>query len=257
MVLSSHGSSRCATRRGFTLVELVVAAVVAALVAGSAVGAVSQMLRLKAKSQARQQAFERADIAAGRMALDLSNIVRHHNLQFARVSIMDGGVGDTAMDSLLLLTRSSRAVRNEEEGAEGGEYEVHYRVGPSGGADLVPVLWRRSDPAFDAFQDAGGIAAPVARGVRTLSLQAYDGNEWFEKWDSDTDGYPHAVRVLVTVDSDDGLATATSRRTIAIDRTPTPPEPTDETDSSGGSGGTGGTSGGTGGSSTGGTGGGS
>jgi prepilin-type N-terminal cleavage/methylation domain-containing protein len=245
VVLNRH------TRRGFTLVELVVAAVIAAIVAGAAVTAVSQMLKLKAKSQARQQAFERADIAAGRMALDLNNLVRHHNLQFARVSVTDSGEGDAARDGLLLLTRSSRPVRNEEDGAEGGEYEVQYRIGALSGVDQTPALWRRCDPAFDLYQDAGGVAVPVARSIRSLSIEAYDGNEWFQAWDSDTDGYPHAVRIQVSVDSDDRLATVTARRTIAIDRTPTPPVPTDEsgtsTPSGSGTTGTGGGTGGTGG----------
>ncbi|MBX3375912.1 MAG: prepilin-type N-terminal cleavage/methylation domain-containing protein [Phycisphaeraceae bacterium] len=241
-------AAACRGRRGFTLVELIVAAVVAALVAGSAVGAVSQMLRLKAKSQARQQAFERADAAVGRIALDLCNVVRHHNLQFARVSISDGGAGDSARDGLLLLTRSTRPVRSEEDGAEGGEYEVQYRIGPLGAGVNTPALWRRCDPAFDAFQDAGGVAVPVVAGVTSLSLQAYDGSQWFDSWDSDSGGYPHAVRVVVIASSDDGLATATGRRTIAIDRTPTPPEAADESTTSGGGGAAGGTSGGTGGS---------
>ena len=147
MVLGANPSARA--RAGFTLVELIVAAVIAALVAGSAVGAVSQMLKLKSKSAARQQAYERADVAAARIALDLCNIVRHHNLQFARVTVSDGGAGDTAHDGLLLLTRSSRPVRNEEDGVEGGEYEVQYRVGPMGGQDNAQALWRRCDPAHD------------------------------------------------------------------------------------------------------------
>jgi len=227
VVLGANPSARA--RAGFTLVELIVAAVIAALVAGSAVGAVSQMLKLKSKSAARQQAYERADVAAARIALDLCNIVRHHNLQFARVTVSDGGAGDTAHDGLLLLTRSSRQVRNEEDGVEGGEYEVQYRVGPMGGQDNAQALWRRCDPAHDPYQDAGGVAAPVVRGVKSLSIRAYDGNEWFDSWDSDSDGYPHAVQVVVTVDSDDGLATAVARRTIAMDRTPTPPAPADST----------------------------
>lgn len=233
MVLRSHHSSRepRSTRPAFTLVELIVAAVIAALVAGSAVASVSQMLRLKAKSAARQQAHERADMAVGRMALDLANIVRHHNLQFARVSVIDGGLGENARDGMLLLTRSVRPVRDESDAAEGGEYEVQYRIKPVVGTDTRPALWRRRDPAHDAFLDAGGVAAPVVRGLKTLSIQAYDGSNWFESWDSDADGYPHAIRIEVTVDSDDGTATAVARRTIAIDRTPLPPVPVDAIDS--------------------------
>lgn len=221
------------THRGFTLVELLVAAVIAAIVAGSAVASVSQMLRLKAKSAARQQAFERADIAAERMCLDMCNIVRHHNLQFARVTVTDGGSGTQANDGLMLLTRSVRPVRNEMDAAEGGEYEVQYRVQAAGATDPRPALWRRCDPAHDLYQDAGGVAAPVVRGVKSLSIQAYDGNEWFEAWDSDSDGYPHAIRIEITTESDDGLASAMCRRTVAMDRTPLPPVPAEETDSGG------------------------
>ncbi len=217
------------SRAGFTLVELIVAAVIAALVAGSAVASVSQMLKLKAKSAARQQAYERADMAVGRIALDLGNIVRHHNLQFARVNVTDGGSGSAARDGLMLLTRSVRPVRDETDASEGGEYEVQYRVAPVSPTDTHSALWRRRDPAHDTFLDAGGVAAPVVRGVKALSIQAYDGNDWFDAWDSDTYGYPHAVRVEVTVDSDDGTATAVARRTIAIDRTPLPPVPADST----------------------------
>lgn len=202
------------------------------MVAGSAVASVSQMLKLKAKSAARQQAYERADMATSRMALDLSNIVRHHNLLFARVSVTDGGSGSEARDSLLLLTRSIRPVRDETDAAEGGEYEVQYKIRPVSATDPRSALWRRRDPAHDAFLDAGGVASPVVRGVKSLSIQAYDGNDWFDSWDSDTDGYPHAISVEVTVDSDDGTATATSRRTVAMDRTPLPPVPVDSTDTS-------------------------
>jgi hypothetical protein len=59
-------------------------------------------------------------------------------------------------------------------------------------------------------------------GVR---IQAFDGTTWFDDWDTDSDGYPHAVRVTVTARSDDGSVTRVSRRTIAVDRVPLPVTP--------------------------------
>jgi len=42
-------------------------------------------------------------------------------------------------------------------------------------------------------------------------------------WDSDTDGYPHALRVTLVALADDGKTTAVARRVISLDRTPLPP----------------------------------
>ena len=117
-----------AIRRAFTLIELTVASVIAALIAGATATAVSQLLQVRAKSAARQQAFSRADAAAARIALDAANLVRHHDLAFTRLAIADSG--ESNRDEVLMLVRSMRPVRGGEETAEGGEYEVQYRIAP-------------------------------------------------------------------------------------------------------------------------------
>ncbi len=225
-------------RHAFSLVEVIVASVIAALVAGATVSAVSQLLRVKSRSSARQQAAARADAAATRIARDLMNVVRDADLKSCRVTIKGGGGGSTddTADELLLLTRSRTPIRADEWSGEGGEYEVQYRLMP--GVRGEPALWRRIDQAFDAYQDAGGMAAPVVGGVTALSLEATDGNQWFEAWDSDSDGMPHAVRVVVTGQADDGRTTAVARRVVAIDRVPQPYVPAEESGASTPSGGT-------------------
>ena len=122
---------------------------------------------------------------------------------------------------------------------EGGQYEAQYRVdgsGPSAG------LWRRVDPGFDRAQDAGGVATLLAPSVTSFSVQAYDGTSWFDTWDSDSDGIPHAIRVEIRAQSDDGTADAVVRRVTAIDRVPTPPDTAESSSTTGtgqsGSGGT-------------------
>jgi hypothetical protein len=136
-----------------------------------------------------------------------------------------------ARDELLLLVRSFRRVRPLSEGEESAEQEAHYRV-----ADLVgregTGLWRRADHALDRAQDAGGLARPIVPGVVSLSIQAYDGASWYDVWDSDFDGMPHALRVTVVAqaDTDDRVVTATARRIISIDRVPLPAETLGEDD---------------------------
>jgi hypothetical protein len=110
----------------------------------------------------------------------------------------------------------------------GGEYEAAYKI--DGGGNVMG-LWRRYDPAFDRAQDAGGVASLLAPSVNSFSVEASDGTAWFTTWDSDSDGLPHAIRVIIRAQSDDGTADATVRRVVAIDRVPIPPDTT-ETSSS-------------------------
>lgn len=215
--------------RAFSLVELIVGGVIAALVASATASSLSMLLKSRTTSANRQQAFARADAAASRIASDALALVRDPVLAMARVRVLDQGGDANPHDELLLLTRSIRPIRSSEEGAEGGEYEVQYRVEANAlGPRSNESLWRRIDHAFDDNQEGGGIASPIVPFVSSLSIEAYDGESWYPTWDSDSDGYPHALRVIVRATSDDASVFATARRVIAIDRTPLPPPEQDD-----------------------------
>jgi len=207
-------------RRAFTLVELIVAAVVGAMVASAVAVSAGQLWRTNLAASQRQQASARAEAAASRISLDLLSTARDADLLGARVSILDGGTGPSARDELLILTKSMRPVRDDAGEAEGDLQEAQYRVvGTAGGAGS---LWGRRDPAMDEIVDGGGIAESLVEGIVSISITAYDGEAWFEEWDSDRDGMPHAVRISVEAAGDDGKTRATSRRLVAIDRVPIP-----------------------------------
>lgn len=218
----------CRPSRGFTVVELIVAAIVGALVAGATVTSVSRLLQVRRVSGDRQAAFARADAAASQIALDLEAVSRDATLTYSKVSIIPGGGSDRHTDELLLLTTSLRPARGEDGSPEGQEYEVQFRLVPGDG-NTPGSIWRRVDPGLDNYLDAGGVAAVVAPGAVSLSFEAYDGSGWFTDWNSDSDGMPHAVRVVVVGASDDGKTLATVRRVIAIDRVPLPPPSTTDT----------------------------
>jgi hypothetical protein len=204
----------------------------------------SQLLGLKGRSVAREQAFGRADAAAAGIARDLENALRDWNLSYTRVAVIDSGEGDQAHDELMLLAHSPRRARPGTDTPEGGDYEVQYRIVPLQSNPARQALWRRIDPSLDIAIDGGGIASAVVAGVTSLQIDACDSDAWYEAWDSDNDGLPHAVRVLVTAVSDDGKVTASARRVVAIDRVPVPIDPNADTGATGDSGATGATGGG-------------
>ncbi|MCC6660271.1 MAG: prepilin-type N-terminal cleavage/methylation domain-containing protein [Phycisphaerales bacterium] len=210
--------------RGFTLVELILAAMITALIAGATATALGQMSRARAASVAHQEAFSAAQAAADRIALDVLTAARDEDLAFCRVAVTDGGAPGAESDSILLLTRSLRRVRGLVESPEGADFEVQYRL-------LDGTLWRRCDPALDDYPDAGGVAAPVAEGIASLSIEACDRENWVASWDSDSDGLPYGVRIIVTARDSEGRATAVVRKVVPLDRVPPPPETADEDES--------------------------
>jgi type II secretion system protein J len=217
-----HPSAR---RRGFTLVEVLVAGIVAAGLAIATATSLSSVLRARVRAEAREAAHSRADQAAARIARDVMSIARDPDLRYSHLALRRSGGGQDR-DEILLLMRSLTPVRSFEDVPEGGLYEVQYRILQDSDE---PWLWRRIDPAFDPVLDGGGIATALVRGIVSLRLEAYDGESWFDAWDSDSDGIPHAIRITVTGADGSGGTRAVARRIVAIDRVPLPPNEEAET----------------------------
>lgn len=225
---------------GLTLVEVIVAIVVTTIVVGGTTVAIGQSLSSAQVSELRERVRARADLAASRIAADIASTVRDGDLYWARVLLEDGTAADRPADKLLILTAIDDAARSSGRGGldgdpEGPVYEVQYRLGSSeggiGGDDQpaptdTGILWRRLDPAFDEYVDAGGVASPAAEGIWSLSIEAFDGDAWVSTWDSDQLGYPHAIRVIVEARGTDpvrrSVESAVARRVVALDRVPIP-----------------------------------
>ncbi|MBX3357761.1 MAG: prepilin-type N-terminal cleavage/methylation domain-containing protein [Phycisphaeraceae bacterium] len=216
-------------RRGFTLIELIVAAVMVAFIAAATTIALSQIVRARDGAAVRLTAFARAQAAAERMAQDVESIVRDGDLAATRFVIQPGSPANTEsrLDGLLVFSRTAKRVRPSSgplgTTPEGGELEVQYRADRVPGALVSSAsLLRRADPNRDEVIDGGGVVSPVADGVLSIAVQAFDGVGWYDDWDSDLSGYPHAVRITVVAADDSGRYTAAARRTVAIDRIPPP-----------------------------------
>lgn len=218
-------------RRGFTLVELILAGSIAALVLITVVTTLSQVGRARTISRARLQSHLRADAALDAVRRDLTSLLRDADLFHTRVLLLDGGttvmVGgermDLARDEVLVFNGRLEPLGEIDYNGEGGEYETQYRIDED---NFGAALWQRRDPVPDEWPDGGGIATPIAEGLVGLEILAYDGQEWYEEWDSDIDGLPWGFRISVTaVGTDDGSlenadasAVTTLRTHVAVDR---------------------------------------
>lgn len=216
-------------RQGFTIVELILAGVIAAMVLGALTISMSQIVQAKSISRERLDAFVRADVALRNLRRDIVSTLRRDDLFYTRLVIEDDSVntplGQMERDSLLVFNHRLRASREIDYNGEGVEYETAYRIEDD---EWGPVLWQRRDALPDQYPTAGGIVTPIAEGVVSLSLEAFDGEQWIGDWDSDYDGIPHAVRVTVrasghlTNEPALDAPIATLRTIVPLERAPIP-----------------------------------
>ncbi len=211
------------TRPAFTLAELIVATVMLGILVTASYIAVSQTIRARDKSQSRSDAFSRASAAADLIAADTSSALRDADLTDCRIAIVREGKPGMGQDGLLLFSHLSHPVRAQTTQAEGEEAEVQFRVQP-GEKQGTLTLWRRNDPVIDDVPDGGGVATALIDGVKGVKIEANNGTDWLDEWDSDNDGLPHAVRISVTGTDDATKESIVVRRVIALDRVPLPSE---------------------------------
>ncbi|HBZ97316.1 MAG TPA: hypothetical protein DEO57_05670 [Phycisphaerales bacterium] len=186
-------------RSGFTIIELLIAGVIAAMVFSVLAVSMTQVVQAKNISKERLDAFMRADIALKNLRRDLISTLRRDDLFFTRLvledSEFDTPYGDMDRDGILIFNHRLRASRQIDYNGEGVEYETAYRIDQD---EWGPVLWQRRDAMPDPYPTAGGVATPIAEGVVAMSIEAWDGDQWEENWDSDYDGLPHALRISLT-----------------------------------------------------------
>lgn len=202
-----------------------VAAVISAFVLGGITMTLSQLARAKDMSKTRLDAHLRADAALNAIRADIASVIRHEDLFWTRLVIRPDMVrtplGDLYRDEILVFNNRLRSIHDIDFNGEGMQYETQYRIE---GDDYGSYLWQRRDPVPDEYPLAGGIATPLVEGIVALRIEAYDGLEWHEHWDSDDKGLPEAVRVTLIASghrNGDDLWTAPlahMRTVIAIDR---------------------------------------
>jgi prepilin-type N-terminal cleavage/methylation domain-containing protein len=164
-------------RRGFTLLEVLVALGATAVVLAALATAVPMTLRANAVASAR---LEQATVAR--------SLLLHLERELA-----------TALPEPFALTTTPDARLEFTGGAEPGE-RVTYTVERG-------ALVRRARPRF-APPDPGARGVALVHGVASLALDAFDGRAWIAPWRAGTP--PEAVRIRLA------FADGETAETIAV-----------------------------------------
>ena len=185
-------------RRGFTLIELMVASTMAMIVLGGVTTSLAQLGSAKSISRLRLEAFLRCDTALQTIRRDVITTLRRDDLFYTRILITDdtgrfqGQVVDR--DELLVFNGNLRANKEIDFNGEGLEYETQFRLEDN---EVSTALWKRRDAILDDNPIGGGMVLPISDGVISIQIEGFDGFSWSSQWDSDELGIPVAVRVTV------------------------------------------------------------
>ena len=179
-------------KKGFTLIEIMVASIIGAFIAVVAVGA------LRAVSQSSVKANDNIDKAAEiRFATkiisgDIKNLYRDRNYKNTVF------VGTIETDSqgyfsdLRFYTVNRIKARSQQP--EGDVYEVEYYLAKTEqGSQLMRRLW----PNPDKDAQPGGILTVIANDIEVFGVRYFDGSEWQNEWDENKRNLPELVEVTI------------------------------------------------------------
>ena len=224
--LHQSGASSCASEprltrtrrgpRGFTLIELVISSALMSLILFSGYLCLRSGVSSQKLVESRSDILQNARVALAILSADLRGACTlSKEYDFLGMHRM---LGDMQADNLDFATHNY----TPRQAREGDWCEVSYFL------DKSPEegdfrLWRRRDPTPDPEPLSGGTREEIARGLRGLKLEYYDGFEWFEEWGDpegrrpgqaatldrpNLSGMPEAVRVTVWFDSNPRRKTA-------------------------------------------------
>jgi type II secretion system protein J len=184
----------CSRRKGFTLVEIILASTIGVFVALVAVGT------LKAISASAERVDNNIDaacevrFASERIAADLMNLYRDSPLKNTKL-IGTIELSEEGLFSHLILYTVGR-IKARADQPEGDVYEVeYYLMKDEGKSALLRRLW----PNPDKDAQPGGVLSVIAEDVDVFEVSFFDGEKWQIEWPEEMQSLPKLVEVNIAV----------------------------------------------------------
>lgn len=190
-------------RRGFTLLEVVVALGVLALIGTLTFTAVAGALETRDILEGEDEVNQAARVAMSRIRRDLQLAYLTKNTSAVNTYRTLFVAQNQDPDRVWMATLSHQ--RLYRDAREGDQTEITYWTEEDPHDDDALVLLRREAPRIDNEPEAGGTIQPVAYGVKGFDLQFLDGQtaEWKEEWDTTgtetPNRLPRAAQVTLTI----------------------------------------------------------
>src|SRR5947209_5911776 len=159
----------------FTLIEVVISAALMALILVSAYLCLSSALSGRKLIESRADVAQSARVAMALMTADLRCACPlSKDIAFLGMQRM---LGDVEGDNLDFATHNY----TPRKAREGDFCQVSYFLGTEPESGKMS-LWRRRNPIIAIDPLSGGSREEIARGVRGLKLEYYDGLAWYDQW---------------------------------------------------------------------------
>jgi type II secretion system protein J len=178
------------SRRGFTLLEVLIASMIGVFVAAVAVGTFRAVAANGERVDMNIDKAGEVRYAAAVLRRDLNNIYRDRNTNRFKFEAL---LEQTDLGPVLILTFYTLSRTPARIGEpEGDVYEVSYYLMRDKDKS---VLMRRYWPNPDKEADPGGILTVLAEDIDVFEASFYDGAEWQIEWPEVMQAIPELVEL--------------------------------------------------------------
>jgi len=213
-------------RKGFTLMEVMIASFILAIVSAMLWSGFSQTSKTIKAVINDQSKYHELRTALNIIIRDLSSAYLSKNINPVNITrkIVFRGEDTPPIDRLHFV--SFTHIRRIKDSHEGDMAEISYFDMPDREDPDIINLMRREDPYIDDDPERGGRAIPIVRDIKEFDVTYYDEtmDQWLDSWDTEEvtaqpNRLPRQVRiVLVAYDQKGNEITLTTQIPIFINQ---------------------------------------